>query len=111
METDQITKLVCMKKKPIVKYDAPAESSVVREEPPVPMQEIGAFEAKTHLSAILEKVAHGETFIITKHGQPIAEIKPVSPPKKKRIMGLWRDRMWVAPDFDAPLEDFKEYME
>lgn len=84
----------------------------MREEPPAPaIQEIGAFEAKTHLSAILEKVAHGQTFIITKRGQPIAEIRPFSPPAKKRIPGLWKDRMWVAPDFDAPLEDFKEYME
>ncbi len=85
---------------------------MVREEPPpAPVQEIGAFEAKTHLSAILEKVAQGQSFIITKRGQPIAEIKPFAPPLKKRVLGLWRDRIWVAPDFDEPLEDFKEYME
>lgn len=100
-----------MKTKPAAKLTAGEESSVVREEPPVPPREIGAFEAKTHLSALLEKVAHGETFIITKHGQPIAEIKPVVTSQKKRTLGLWRDRIWMAPDFDAPLEDFKEYME
>lgn len=100
-----------MKKKPTIKYSAKEQTSVVQEVPPAVIEEIGAFEAKTHLSSILEKVAHGQSFIITKHGQPIAELKPFAPPLKKRIMGLWRDRMWVAPDFDEPLEDFKEYME
>ena len=34
----------------------------------------GAFEAKTHLSALLEKVAAGEEVLITKHGHPIARL-------------------------------------
>ena len=34
--------------------------------------EIGAYEAKTHLPALLERVARGEWFTITKHGRPIA---------------------------------------
>lgn len=41
------------------------------------IQTIGAFEAKTHLSALLEKVASGQSFIITKHGQAVAELKPM----------------------------------
>jgi len=35
---------------------------------------VGAFEAKTHLSALLEKVAGGEEVTITKHGKPIARL-------------------------------------
>ena len=35
---------------------------------------VGAFQAKTHLSALLEKVAGGEEVIITKHGKPIARL-------------------------------------
>ena len=100
-----------MKKPLATKYSPLGSSGVVQESPPVTAQQIGAFEAKTHLSAILEKVAQGQTFIITKRGQPIAEIKPLAPPLQKRVLGLWRDRIWVAPDFDEPLEDFKEYME
>lgn len=38
--------------------------------------EIGAFEAKTHLSALLERVAKGETITITKHGKPAALLTP-----------------------------------
>jgi prevent-host-death family protein len=40
--------------------------------------EIGSYEAKTHLPALLERVAHGEQFIITRHGRPIARLVPVS---------------------------------
>jgi len=35
---------------------------------------IGAFKAKTHLSALLERVAAGEEVVITKHGKPIARL-------------------------------------
>lgn len=75
-----------------------------------PLHKIGAFEAKTHLSAILDHVSKGESFLITKHGKPIAELKPVMEKPMKRNLGKWRGRIWMAPDFDAPLEDFKDYM-
>jgi len=73
--------------------------------------EVGAFNAKTHFSDILSKVAAGATFYVTKHGKRVAEIKPIVDKPKKRTCGDWRGRIWMAPDFDAPLEDFKEYME
>ena len=38
---------------------------------------VGAFDAKTHLSEILEKVQKGLEFTITKHGKPIAKIVPI----------------------------------
>lgn len=41
------------------------------------MDTIGAFEAKTHLSSLLERVAKGERFTITRHGKPIAQLVPV----------------------------------
>lgn len=47
------------------------------------MQTIGAFEAKTHLSAILAKVKKGEHFIITHRGEPIAEMRPVEEMEEK----------------------------
>ena len=39
-------------------------------------QSIGAFEAKTHFSRILEKAEKGENFIVTKRGKPVAQIIP-----------------------------------
>ena len=38
--------------------------------------EVGAYEAKTHLPALLERVARGERITITKHGKPIAHLVP-----------------------------------
>jgi prevent-host-death family protein len=45
---------------------------------PTPMLEstLGAFDAKTHFSKILEWVAKGKEFVVTKHGKPIARISP-----------------------------------
>jgi prevent-host-death family protein len=38
--------------------------------------QIGAFEAKTHFSQILEKVEHGADFLVTRRGKPVAQIIP-----------------------------------
>jgi prevent-host-death family protein len=42
------------------------------------MQTIGAFQAKTHFSALLEQVERGEQIIITKHGHPVAKLVPAT---------------------------------
>ena len=39
-------------------------------------QQIGAFEAKTHFSQIIEKAERGEDFIVTRRGRPVAKIIP-----------------------------------
>jgi len=44
------------------------------------MREVGAYEAKTHLAALLEAVAAGETVLITRRGKPIARIVPATEP-------------------------------
>jgi prevent-host-death family protein len=38
---------------------------------------VGAYQAKTHLSELLDKVAAGEEITITKHGAPVARLVPV----------------------------------
>lgn len=38
---------------------------------------VGAYEAKTHLSELLERVEAGEEITITKHGVPVAKLVPV----------------------------------
>lgn len=42
------------------------------------VQTIGAFQAKTHFSALLEQVEKGEQFLITKHGHPVAKLIPIT---------------------------------
>jgi prevent-host-death family protein len=40
------------------------------------MNTVGAYEAKTHLSKLLERVINGERITITKHGVPVAILQP-----------------------------------
>ena len=104
-----------MKKKPIKYSDVvPAEPSVVQESPiphlNVVPKEVGAFDAKTRLSELLELVAGGQSFIITKRGKPVAELKPVAGTAKlARKAGFWPHKITMAEDFDAPLPEFQEY--
>ena len=49
------------------------------------METVGPFEAKTHLSALLERVAKGEAFTITRHGKPVAQLVPVERHDPDRI--------------------------
>jgi len=46
---------------------------------------VGAFEAKTHLSALLDRVAAGEEVIITKHGKPVARLVGAQHLDKTRV--------------------------
>lgn len=41
------------------------------------MVNVGSFDAKTHLPALLERVAKGETVQITRRGVPVAKLVPV----------------------------------
>lgn len=43
------------------------------------MTKVGAYEAKTRLSELLELVARGERVVITKHGVPVAVLAPIGP--------------------------------
>lgn len=40
------------------------------------MKTYGSFEAKTHLSALLNEVCDGEEIVITRHGKPVAKLSP-----------------------------------
>jgi prevent-host-death family protein len=62
------------------------------------MEKIGAYEAKTHLPRLLERVTKGEQITITKHGLPLAVLLPppalrkASPQKAIRELRKFRDR-------------------
>lgn len=47
------------------------------------MDTVGAFEAKTHLSKLLERVARGERITIEKHGVPVAILQPAGRSQRK----------------------------
>ena len=73
--------------------------------------EIGLFETKTHLSEIIDKVQQGRTFVITKRGKRVAELRPIPKERQPLERGcVQNDEYWMAPDFDATPEDFSEYL-
>lgn len=49
------------------------------------MQTVGAFKAKTHFSALLDKVEKGEQIVITKHGRVVAKLVPATAANQRRI--------------------------
>ncbi len=48
------------------------------------MIEVGAFDAKTHLSSLLDKVTQGEEVLITRRGVPVARLVPAGQVERAR---------------------------
>lgn len=61
---------------------------------------VNVHEAKTHLSALLERVEGGEEIVIARAGKPIAKLVPMAGQPLKRSPGGWEGQVWMAPDFD-----------
>lgn len=51
---------------------------------------IGAFEAKTRLSELLDRASRGEEITITKHERPIAKLVPYEQPRKIALAEVFR---------------------
>ena len=49
------------------------------------MEVAGAYQAKTHLNQLLDRVAKGERIMITKHGVPVATLQPADPARKRPV--------------------------
>ena len=64
------------------------------------MIRVNVYEAKTHLSQLLDRVARGEEIVIARAGRPVARLVPVTGRSERRIPGGWRDKVQMAPDFD-----------
>ena len=75
------------------------------------MSRVTLEEAQKHLPELLTRLQPGEEILITNHGQPLAQVKKVERTSWPCQAGSARGKIHLAPDFDAPLEDFKEYME
>jgi prevent-host-death family protein len=65
---------------------------------------VGVYEAKAHLSRLMEEAAAGEEIVITRRGEQIAYLVPVHRAAVRRL-GIDRGRFVVPDDFDAPLPD------
>lgn len=66
---------------------------------------LNIYEAKSQLSALVEEAAAGDEIIIAKAGVPRARLVPLRARSPRRRPGGAEGRIWIAPDFDAPLPD------
>ncbi len=64
---------------------------------------VNLYEAKTRLSQLVDRAASGEEVVIAKAGRPVAKLVPLAPGNRPRRPGVWKGRLRVAKNFDAPL--------
>jgi len=69
---------------------------------------VNIHEAKTHLSRLVERVEAGEEITIARAGRPVARLVPYRRRTEPRVPGLWKGRVWLADDWDAPLPEIDE---
>ncbi len=75
------------------------------------MNQVGAYEAKTHLPKLLDKVSKGEKIIITKHGVPVAVLSPYNDRNKyassktiEQLKQFRKDKKLQGLDLKASIE-------
>jgi antitoxin (DNA-binding transcriptional repressor) of toxin-antitoxin stability system len=71
-------------------------------------------EAQAGLAELIQHLKPGEEVLITRGSQPVARLVGEARAARKppRQLGTLRGTVsYIAPDFDSPLEDFREYME
>ncbi len=66
---------------------------------------VSLYEAKTNLSALVERVAEGEEIVIAKSGKPKALLVPLGDVRPLRRPGQGRGQWRVRADFDVPLPE------
>lgn len=64
---------------------------------------LSLYEAKTHLSTLVDRAAAGEEIVISKYGRPCARLVPLKAKAIHRRPGRGKGKIWIAADFDAPL--------
>lgn len=62
---------------------------------------VNVYEAKTHLSQLLDRAAAGEEIVIARAGRPVARLVALSgTSSQRRAPGAWRGKVSIADDFD-----------
>jgi len=64
-------------------------------------ESVNVYEAKTHLSQLLDRAEAGEEIVIARAGRPVARLVPLSGASSRpRTPGAWRGKLSIADDFD-----------
>jgi Antitoxin of toxin-antitoxin stability system len=75
------------------------------------MSTVHVDDAKAHLREIIAGLNPGEQLLIVDNSEPLATLTRAAVTSWPCNAGTAKDtKHWMAPDFDAPLDDFREYM-
>lgn len=76
------------------------------------MATVSLQEAQAKLPDLIHSLAPGEELVIIENELPVARLIAAAVPTRQRKLGTLRGSVtYIAPDFDAPLDDFREYTE
>ena len=68
-------------------------------------RKVNLYDAKTHLSELVDRACAGEEIIIAKAGRPMARLVPIGPRVAEGLIGCFKGEVEIAQDFDAPLPE------
>jgi prevent-host-death family protein len=66
-------------------------------------------EAKAKFSELVRRAVAGEDVVVARDNKPLLKLVPVAHTRRRRTPGSAKGRVWIAKDFDRPLDDFDEY--
>jgi antitoxin (DNA-binding transcriptional repressor) of toxin-antitoxin stability system len=66
--------------------------------------------AKTSLSRLVKRAAAGEQILIANHGKPVAMLSRIPTAHKKIPWDIFKGKIQMTDDFDAPLDELKDYV-
>jgi antitoxin (DNA-binding transcriptional repressor) of toxin-antitoxin stability system len=77
------------------------------------MTTVSLQDAQATLPELIHRLTPGDEIVITENDRPVARlVRVAAEPQQPRRLGTMRGTvLYMAPDFDAPLDDFREYME
>jgi prevent-host-death family protein len=76
------------------------------------MTTISIQEAQAKLTDLIHRMSSGDEVLITENNQPVARLVSTAGAKAQRKLGTMRGTVThMAQDFDAPLDDFRGYMQ
>jgi antitoxin (DNA-binding transcriptional repressor) of toxin-antitoxin stability system len=77
------------------------------------MKKITLDQAQSNLPEIVRSLQPDDEVVITDNERIVARLVPAQeePPQPRKFGSMRGTVLYLAPDFDAPLEDFREYME
>lgn len=73
------------------------------------MHQVDFIEVRAHFPDLIEAAINGEEVLITRDDQPVLKIVRVEPARPRPKFGSAKGMVTIADDFDAPLEEFRDY--